>query len=130
MRGKGTGVEGSSKSSISGSSWSFVRPRGSSCSSRIECSSFGKTRWRRSAGFFQTAKEPPIFRLPTVGKWKIQPGSVRSQALLWFNEGLAIFKKPTGMYEARAAPEIWLHQVALGTREALLREMTGWEFGK
>jgi hypothetical protein len=90
----------------------------------------GHRRWRRSAGFFNTKEEPPIFKMPVKGGWKIQPGSVRSQLLIWFNDGLAVFPKPNGMAEARAAPEIWLHQVAAGTREKLLRSMSGWEFGK
>jgi len=90
----------------------------------------GHRRWRRSAHFFQTALEPPIFKLPVKGTWKIQPGSARSQALLWFNEQLAVFQKDGGFWEARAAPEIWLAQVAAGTRDKLLLSMSGWEFGK
>ena len=85
----------------------------------------GFRRWRRTAGFFQTAKEPPPFKLPTAGAWKIMPGSVRSQALIWFNEGLAINWERDGMLRARADPDIWLHQVAAGTREKLLLAMTG-----
>jgi hypothetical protein len=87
----------------------------------------GFRRWRRTAGFFNTATEPPIFKLAVKGPWKIQPGSARSQALIWFNNQLAIFFKPDGLVEARAAPEIWLHQVKTGTREQLLRQMSGWE---
>lgn len=89
----------------------------------------GHRRWRRTAGFFNTAAEPPIFKTPIKGSWKIQPGSARSQALLWFNEQYAIVFKPDGMVEARAAPEIWLHQVAAGFRDKLLHDMSGWEFG-
>lgn len=85
----------------------------------------GFRRWRRTAGFFNTAAEPPPFRLPTTGQWKIQPGSVRSQALIWFNDGLAINFERDGMLKARRAPDIWLHQVRDGTREKLLRAMTG-----
>lgn len=87
----------------------------------------GYRRWHRSKAFFQTHLEPPIFKSPTIGKWQLQPSSTRTQALLWFNDGYAIFQKPDGMYEARAAPDIWLHQVAAGVREKLLRSMTGVE---
>lgn len=90
----------------------------------------GFRRWRRTAGFFKASEEPPIFKMPVKGPWKIQPGSARSQALIWFNDQLAIFEKPQGFWEARAAPEIWLHQVATGVRDKLLQSMTGWEFGK
>lgn len=87
----------------------------------------GFRRWRRTAGFFNTAKEPPPNKLATRDGWKIMPGSVRSQALIWFNDGLAIFPKPDGMVEARDAPEIWLHQVREGVRDKLLLSMSGWE---
>lgn len=87
----------------------------------------GFRRWRRSKGFFQTHLEPPIFKLPTKAKWQRQPNSTRLQALLWFNDGYALVQKPDGVVEARAAPDIWLHQVAAGLRDKLLRSMSGVE---
>jgi hypothetical protein len=85
----------------------------------------GYRRWRRTAGFFNSAKEPAIVRMKVMDGWKIQPGSVRSQALIWFNEQQALIFDQNGFVKARGDPDLWLAQVSQGMREKLLTSMSG-----
>jgi len=87
----------------------------------------GFRRWRRTAGFFNSKDEPKGVRLAIVGSWKVQPGSVRTQALLWFNEGRAVIFTPDGFVKSRDDPQLWLSQVQQGLRDKLLRQMSGVE---
>lgn len=62
----------------------------------------GFRRWRRSAGFFCVADEPPATKLAIVGKWDRTLLSPRAQAYKWVMEGYFVEQDALG--RMRASP--------------------------
>lgn len=74
----------------------------------------GQRRWRRSAGFFRKDLEPPVEKLPTVGKWQTEPFDSQTLAYKWIREGWFVKIDPRGLLVREYA--IGRMATLLGTR--------------
>lgn len=86
----------------------------------------GHRRWRRSAGFFQTATEPAPFRLPRLSAWVLQPRPIAAQALVWLRQGFALDLQNRDMPRCFVAPDIWARQIDSGTYSQLVKACPAW----
>lgn len=74
----------------------------------------GFRRFRRSAGFFNSAEEPPRTGMATLGPWTRQPRHAFTQAYIWLRDGLAVSLDPDGMVRARGDPAEHYRQMGTG----------------
>lgn len=56
----------------------------------------GQRRWRRSGQFFDLSKEPPLEKMPVIGKWEPEPFDQACLAYKWAAEGYFVQQSPDG----------------------------------
>jgi hypothetical protein len=86
----------------------------------------GHRRWRRSAHFFQTAKEPPPFKRQVASGWTKQPRPPLAQALVWLRQGFALDLQDPDMPRCLSSPDLWTAQIQAGLYEKLVRRIPAW----
>lgn len=86
----------------------------------------GHRRWRRSAGFFHTALEPPAHLMKIVGKWERQPRPAIVQALFWLRNGLALDLRDPDIPRASVNPVKWATQISSGLYDSMVRSAPAW----
>lgn len=73
----------------------------------------GFRRWRRSAGFFNVAAEPPAVRLAVVGKWERSSLPLAALAYGYVHAGLFVTQDPLG--RIRASPDTARRQTLMAS---------------